>query len=581
MKTLKLFAGLLVAAFAASAQQYNITTVAGDGGQGYVGDGGPATQAGFALPTRVALDSKGKLYIVDYLSYVVRVVDTSGNITTLAGNGTSGFLGDTLTGTQVAFSTIHGIAVDGSGNVFLADTGNSRIRRIDGTSGVVSTFAGNGTFGYTGDGGAASAAEIERPGSIAIDSSGNLYVPDYAASVVRKITSSGTISTFAGTGTFGNAGDGGPATKALLGAPVAVAVDPAGNVYVSDSTYGVIRKITSDGNIQTVATGVDAQSFGVDAAGNIYYPNYLNNTVNRIAPGGAQLAIAGNGTPGYSGDGSFALNAQLNYPYGVLLDGKGNIYVADAYNYSVRLLTPISSPLAIVSAASNLGGTIAPGELVAIYGTNIGPATAVTSKPVNGVYPTNVGGTFVVFDGAAGAILYASPTQVIAQVPYEVNIKPSAQVTLSYNGALQKTYLPINWTAPALFTANGSGTGQIAAVNQDGSLNSIAKPAKSGSIVALYITGEGYLAGGVDGAIAPNPAPIPVKALTVLINNQPATVLYAGGSPGSVEGLLQVNVQVPQIPTALTASGPVAVPVVVQGYGGNQSQTAVTLAVTN
>jgi uncharacterized protein (TIGR03437 family) len=584
MKILKTVPGMLlaflIAPAIAPAQQYVISTIAGSGIQGYFGDTGQALGAGLDMPTRIAVDSKGNYYIVDYLSYIIREVDSTGVITTIAGNGTSGFLGDTLPALQGEISDVHGIAVDSTGNVYLADTNNSRIRKID-TSGNLSTIAGNGTFGYTGDGAAATSAELARPGAIAIDSTGNLYVPDYAASVVRKIDTSGKITTFAGTGTFGNSGDGGPANKATFAAPVAVAVDAAGNVYISDSTNGNIRKVTTDGNIRTVATSVDAQSLVVDSAGNIFYPDYLTNTIKKILTSGVQLAVAGNGTAGYSGDGLPANNAELNLPYGIAMDSSGKIYVADSQNQVIRLLTPISSSVGIVNAASNVGGGVSPGEIVVLYGTGIGPATLTTNTPVKGVYGTNVAGTTVSFDGNPAAILYASATQVAAIVPYEEALWVTAQFTISYQGNTLSGSIPVFRAAPGVFTANGTGTGPAAAVNQNGTVNSPSNPARVGSIISLFATGEGYpTPPGTDGQIAPNPAPVPINTVTATINGQPAVVTYAGGSPGSVEGFLQVNVQIPQVPASALAGGPISVPVALQIFGV-PSQTGVIISVSN
>ena len=584
MKILKTMLGLILAAtiapVIAPAQQYVISTFAGSGAdEGYFGDAGPATSSGLAMPTRVSLDSQGNLYIVDYLNYVIREV-SGGNINTIAGGNTYGYTGDNGAATVADISDVHGIAVDKNGNIYLADTNNSRIRKFTAGGNIV-TYAGNGTFGYTGDGGAATNAEIERPGSIALDAAGNLYVPDYAASVVRKIDTSGNITTFAGTGAFGYSGDGGPATKATFAAPVAVAVDAAGNIYISDSTNTNIRKVTANGTIQTVATGIDAESFVVDASGNIFYPNYQTNTVNKILPNGTQIAIAGTGIAGWSGDGGPANNAQFNLPYGIAMDSTGNLYVADSNNDVIRLLSLVSSSIGIVNGAGNTGGPVSPGEIVVLYGNGLGPATLTSNSPVNGVFGLNASGTTVSFDGNPAAILYTSATQVAAIVPYEEALWGTANVTVSYQGKTATGSVQITRAAPGVFTSNGTGTGQAAVLNQDGTLNSISNPAKIGSYVTLYATGEGYLTpSGTDGQLAPNPAPVPINPVTATVNAVPATVTYAGASPGSVEGLLQVNMQIPQLPAAVLASGPVNVPLVVQIFSV-PSQPGVTIAVSN
>ena len=584
MKILKILAGLFVAAVVLPAQQYTITTVAGIGGnQADYGDGTPATQSGVYQPTRVAVDSSGNIYIVELLAQTIREVTASnGDINLFAGTGTYGFQGDNGPAVQAELSDIHGIAVDSKGNVYISDTGNERIRVIYASNGNINTVAGNGTFGYTGDGGAATSAELGRPGALAVDSSGNIYVPDYAFSVVRKISSNGTISTIAGTGTFGNSGDGGPATKANLGSPVSVAVDSAGNIYIGDSYSQSIRKITTDGNIHTVATGMDAENLTVDSAGNLYYPNYLTNTVMKVLPNGTQIAIAGDGIQGFAGDGGLALNAELNLPYGVAIDSNSNIYVADSNNQVVRELSPVATPLSVVNAASGLAGAYSPGEIVVIYGSGIGPSSTVVNQPSGGLYSTQVAGTSVTFDGHPAHILYTSATQVAAVIPYAQAAGVTSTVAVTYQGNTITATNPTAGAAPGIFTANGTGSGQAAAVNQDGTLNGPANPARVGQYVSLYLTGEGYTnPAGNDGTItSPSNLPTPILPVYVTINGIKAAVEYAGETPDAVNGLLQLNIQIPQIPPAQLLNSPVSLPVFVS-IGGFPAQTGVTIAVSN
>ena len=205
---------------------------------------------------------------------------------------------------------------------------------------IISTFAGNGTPGYSGDGGKASNASLNSPAGLVADKAGNIYISDYGNATVRKVDTSGNITTVAGTGTWGYSGDGGPANKAALAHPVALAIDTAGNIYIADPGNLNIREITTDGNIHTVVSNLDAESIAVDAAGSIYYPNYLNSTIQKILSNGTQFTIAGNGTVGFSGDGGPATAAQLNSPYGVAVDSSGNVYVADFANMAIRQLTP-------------------------------------------------------------------------------------------------------------------------------------------------------------------------------------------------------------------------------------------------
>ncbi len=570
---------MLMATGFASAQQYTISTIAGNPlVQGYFGDGAIATQAQLYKPQRVTVDSKGNFYITDFYSAGVRMVTLStGNISTIAGIGVPGYAGDNDVATMAKIGAdIHGIAVDSSGNVFFSDTNNSRIRKVD-TKGNITTFAGNGTQGYKGDGAAAGSAQIWFPAGLAFDGSGNLYVADYGNSTVRKITSAGMISTVAGTGVWGNTGDGGPASKATLAAPSALAIDAAGNIYIGDVSANVIRKITTDGNIRTVVSGITPQSIAVDAAGSIYVADGLSPVVWKILANGTKLVIAGTGQAGFSGDGGQSTLAQLDHVSGVALDASGKIYVADSFNQVIRLLTPVAFSVgAVTSAASaSVQNGVAPGEIITLFGSGIGPATLTQFTASNGGIGSTIAGTQVFIDGFPAPLIYVSSNLIAAIVPYATGNFPIANITVSYQGKTTvTTTVPVVQTAPAIFTADSTGSGQAAAVNQDGSLNSASKPAKAGSFVSLYITGDGQSnPGGADGKIA-NAAPYPTTVLpvAVTIGGQKAVVSYAGAAPTAVAGLTQVNVQ---IPTGVTGT---AVPVALT-VGGVAAQSGVTIAV--
>jgi uncharacterized protein (TIGR03437 family) len=581
MKSLQIVLGLVLAAGAATAQQYTISTIAGIGGvQGWFGDTGPATSAQLDFPNRIAVDSKGNYYFVDYLTYVVREV-SGGIINTIGGTGTPGFQGDNGPGFQALLSTMAGIAVDSSLNVYIADTNNGRIRKIL-PNGNIYTIAGNGTFGYSGDGGPATSAELNLPSGIAVDSAGNVYIADYGNYTIRKVDSKGNISTFAGTGAWGFSGDGGPANKAGLAFPYSIAIDPAGNVYVSDLGNTNIRKITTDGNIQTVVSNVTAESIAVDAAGSIYFPDYLTATVQKVLSNGTQFAIAGTGKPGFSGDGGPGTSAQLNQPYGVALDASGNVYVADSGNQVIRLLTPVNASISVVNAASGAGSSVAPGEIVTIYGSGLGPATPTLGQlGANGNFTTQLAGTTVSFGGTNGPVIYTSATQVSAIVPYSAPIGGTVDVTVSYQGPqFTASAIPVVSSTPGVFTLNASGTGQAAAVNQNNTINGPASPAKLGSVISLYVTGEGQTnPGGVDGKPATTPYPQPLLGVSATMAGQPVTVTYAGGAPGLVAGVMQVNLQIPANLIQTVTAGPVSVPVVVT-VGFVPSQTTLTVTVS-
>jgi Bacterial Ig-like domain (group 2) len=222
-----------------------ITTVAGTGGIGYSGDGGPATAAMLNNPDGMCSDIYGNIYICDAPGNRIRKVTTAGIISTVVGNGTAGYSGDGGAATAATINTPLGVAFDGAGNLYIADNLNHVIRKVN-TSGIISTVAGNGTAGFSGDGGPATAAEINSAGGLDVDASGNIYIADYLGERIRKVTPSGIISTIAGNGTAGFSGDGGPATAAHTNAPADIALDAAGNIYFADRNNDRVRRIIPD-----------------------------------------------------------------------------------------------------------------------------------------------------------------------------------------------------------------------------------------------------------------------------------------------------------------------------------------------
>ncbi len=355
-----------------------ISTVAGDGtlavggsGDTGVGDGGPATSAPLNAPSFVALDSAGSVYF-PHGSTRIRKVDAGGTISTVAGNGTEGNSGDGGPAISAELNYPTGIAVDSAGNLYTVIYMGPRVRRVDG-SGTISTVAGDGSWGASGDGGPATSAQLNYPQGMAVDSAGNLYIADAGNHRIRKVDiGSGTISTVAGTGTPGPAGDGGPAAAAQLRDPSGVFVDGAGNLYIADSGNHRVRKVDAGGAISTVAgtgtggyngDGIAATSaqlnypydVAVDSAGNVFVADLANERVRKVDTGGTISTVAGTGTAGYNGDGIAATSAQLNTPLGVALDSAGNLYIADANNSRIRKVTAIlpGSPLGVSATAGN------------------------------------------------------------------------------------------------------------------------------------------------------------------------------------------------------------------------------------
>ncbi len=569
-----------------------ISTIVGNGVFSYSGDGGAATSAQLSGPGAVAVDANGNLFIADTVNNVVREVTSKGVISTIAGNGTLGSGGDNAQAVAAQLGAPQGVAVDASGNVYVADTANARVRKI--SNGIITTYAGNGTQGYSGDGGPASAATLNTPVGLAVDKSGNLYIADSGNNVVRKVSNGGTITTVAGKGTQGYSGNGGPATAAQLNVPQGVAVDGSGNIYIADTLNNVIREVTANGVIQTVAgTGTPgfsgdggiamAATFGspasvaLDSAGNFYVSD-SGSRIRKIFTSGIINTIAGISTRGYSGDGGSAANAQLNYPAGLAVDASGNIFLADSANNAVRALAFAGTNLsisAVTNGASNQTGAIAPGEVIVIYGSNIGAATLTSYQlTAGGTVTTSLAGTSVYVNGSPSPMLYTSLNQVSAIVPFGVTGSSAQVFVLNQGQTTTPVTVNVAPTAPGVFTLNSSGTGPAAAYNSDGSVNGAAHPAKSGDIVTLFLTGAGVTnPQSNDGSLASQPLPLPVAQVTVAIGGKQAVVQYAGASLGTVNGIIQVNATVP---SGLTAG---AVPVIVQ-VGSTASQGNVTITVS-
>ncbi len=346
-----------------------ISTVAGTGTAGYSGDGAAAAEAQLSHPWDVTADGSGNLYIADALNHRIRKVDTAGVITTIAGTGAQSYGGDGGAATSAQINYPHGVAADSSGNLYIAE--GNRIRKVDASTGNITTVAGTGTQGYSGDGGAATAAQINGATGVAADGSGNLYIADYNNQRIRKVdASTGIISTVAGIGAFGYSGDGAAATAAQLFHPWDVTVDGAGNLYITDSYNGRIRKVdASTGNISTVAgTGGSIgdggaataaqlnspQGLALDGAGNLYIADAHNDRIRKVdASTGIISTVAGIGTFGYSGgDGGAATAALLRFPAGVAVDGEGNLYIADWDNHRIRKVDASTGNISTVAGTT-------------------------------------------------------------------------------------------------------------------------------------------------------------------------------------------------------------------------------------
>ena len=540
-----------------------IQTVAGDGYLHAVGDGGPATSAILYQPSALTLDGAGNLFIADTGTGRVRQVAPNGTIATLAGTGVAGLpavgsaaaattlgvpagvtmdatgnviIADAVNNQIVKLNAAHqllavpgatpgllktpeALCMDRGGNLYIADMGNYRVAKLS-PGGVLQTVAGNGSVGYAGDGGPARLAQLNAPSACATDSAGTLFIADTANHAIRKVTAAGVISTVAGTGAAGALGDGNAATSALLASPHGVAVDDMGDIFIADTGNNQIRVVTPDGLIHV---------------------------------------IAGTGFAGFAGDGGPANAAQLNSPQGLFLDGAGDLYFADTNNNRIRRLVPdapapapVVTPVltvTVVNALSLLAASIAPGEIVSIFGTGIGPDSGVTGTlDASGVLPGVLAGVEVQFNGADAPIFYAQSGQINAQVPYVVAGSDASTAAVRYQGKIVgAATVGVAPSAPALLTL---------ATNQDGTVNAQAAPAARGAWMTFYATGEGLTdSGNVAGIPAQAPYPHPLLSISLTIAGLNADILYAGSAPAMI-GVLQINAR---IPSGFVAPGETAV----------------------
>jgi uncharacterized protein (TIGR03437 family) len=625
-----------------------ITTVAGGGA--VIGDNGPAASAQLSFPEGVAVDSTGDLYIADKVDSRVREV-SNGVITTVAGTGTYGYSGDNGPATSAQLNYPSSVAADSAGNLYIADAGNNRIRKV--SNGVITTVAGNGTGAYFGDNGSAASAGLNNPQGVAVDAAGNLYIADYGNNRIRRV-SNGVITTVAGGGS--NSGNNVPATSVEVYEPSGIAVDSAGNLYIAES-YGIYK--VSNGVITTVAGGgingdnVPATSamlymlsgVAVDAAGNLYIADADEYSIHKVS-NGVITTVAGNGTYGYSGDNGPATSAALSLnsgPSSVAVDSAGNVYIADSANQRVRVLTPSGpscsasvTPLVLsppasggsltiavqttssscawavqslpgwislsgnvvgsgpgnvtLSVAANLAGSrtatisiagvpvtvnqaapgnlpliagvsnaasgqarIAPNSFVSIYGSNFTPAGFSddwSKSIVNGKLPTTLDGVSVGIAGIPAYVSFVSPGQINVLTPNVASGSASIAVAV---GAT--TSVPVSVTSqqfsPAFFPwPNGQPVATHAdyswAVKNGTFAGATTVPARPGEVIILWGTGFGPTTPAA-------PAGVTVPAATTYYTANPVTVtigsatasVYGTALASGFAGLYQVVVTVP------------------------------------
>jgi len=507
-------------------------TTAGTGVVGYSSAPDSATSATLANPAAVAYDSAGNLYIADANNHVVREVSTSGVINTVAGTGIEGYGGDGAAATAAQLDTPSGVAVDGSGNLYIADSHNHRIRKV--SAGIITTIAGTGTPGFSGDGGAATAAELSLPSGVAVDATGNVYIADTNNHRIREV-SGGNITTIAGDGEELYAGDGGSATSAALDSPTGVAVDASGKVYIADRLNQRIREV-SGGNITTLAGNSTAGFAGdgaapaaavlakpsgvsVDAAGNVYIADTDNQRIREVG-GGAIATIEGSGAQGFGGDAGPATGAVLNSPRAVAPDSFGNISIADQLNERVR-----SGSLPVLTFPSAAVGVPSPPQIVTVGNAGSASITVSAITPSAG-FIAAAGGSCPALPIALSA--GSSCTQNIEYVPVASG-PASGSVVFSGNGVVPKTMLLTGSATPAATTVALASNANPALAGQPVTYTAVVNPIGLG-------TPTGTVAFGADGVafstqtLAAGSATALATTAALATGTDSITAIYSGDS---------------------------------------------------
>ena len=572
--------------FVISAAADNMVTIAGNGSEGFSGDGGNALAAQMGAIWGLAVDAQGNVYFADTWNQRVRMVAAGGTISTIAGSGSSGDSGDGGPALSADLLWPAGLALDTAGNLYVS-TG-SRVRKVS-SDGTIAAFAGTSSPGYGGDGQAATRASLREPHGLAVDSAGNVYIADSGNFRIRKVDQTGKIATIAGAGQYGYSGDGGPATAARIGYVDAIALDLAGNLYFSDPYNHCVRRISPSGTIQTVAGGTFGSGgdggppsgaqlryphgLAVDHNGNLFVADSLNYRVRVVGNGGTLFTAAGTGSSGFSGDGGPGPYAALNMPYAIAADPAGDLYIADLRNFRIRCL---QSPQVPPQPAPNLGtpivnaasyaGPASPGALVSIFGENLASgAASSTAVPLS----ASLAGATVFINGSPAPMLYASSGQINFQMPL---VAPGAASMLvqrdgASSGLVSIVVAP---SVPGIFAwVENQGIIQ----NEDYTLNDPGNPARRGTPITIWATGPGDATPPVPAgqAAAANPLSKTIGTPVVTIGSVPAQLLFSGLAPGFV-GLWQINAVVPE---NAPAGDSIPVQVSINGVASN----TVTMAV--
>jgi uncharacterized protein (TIGR03437 family) len=487
-----------------------VTTIAGSGASpNFGGDNGPATAALLDSPSSVAMDSSGNWYIADTSNNRIRMVTPAGVISTIAGTAAAGSTGDNGPASAAQLNAPRGLAIDIFGNLCIADSGNNEVRKIT-PGGLMLPVA----------------TQLNNPTSVATDSEGSVYIADSGNNRIVKVTASGVISTLA-----------------AINGPQAIAVDSFGNVLVTDPTQ--VWTVTPAGVATSTITGLNSPTgLAIASDGSLLIAEPAANLIQQWTSG-TLTTIAGTGTAGFSGDGGPSLSAQFNAPAGIGIGANGVFCVADSGNNRIRSLTPVvtsqtapTATLSVFNAASLTAGPIAAGEIVTVFGSGFSAT-----------------GTQLLFGSTAATLFYTSATQINALAPANLTANSSSTLSVVNGTSVAASSTPVVSAAPGIFTTD-SGTGEAAANNQDGTLNTAANPAPRGSFVSFYATGQGS-----------------GSNVTLTVGGYQAQLEYAGPAPG-FPGLMQINAQIPMGIFLESGLEPVVLSV-----DGAASQAGVTIAI--
>ncbi len=517
-------------------------------GCGCAGDGGPVTQASILSAAGVARDAAGNVYFSDLGNHTVRRVAPDGIVTRVAGTGEPGDSGDNGPAISAQVSSPSGLAVDAAGNLYIADRGNSRIRKVT-ADGIIRTVAGNGVAGFSGDGGPATAARLAQPDGVIVDPAGNIFIADTANHRIRKVDPAGNIQTIAGSDSFGTSGDGGPASSALLVNPRALAFDLDGSLLFTDSSAHMVRRITTAGIIERVSgTGAAGSSGdgGPAVAARNWTPWGLAVDTN------GNILISDNGTYRLRVvDRSGTIRTMLQpviAATGLAPDPAGNVWIAGG---SLSVLTTAGPPIplapviydqGVANSFSGQSGVIAPGEMVSITGAYLGPYPPV-SATADGKLPTELGGVQVFFSGIAAPLLHVTDSRIDAIVPFGIAGKSLVDVTVEYAGAASNASpIAVLPAVPGL-------------LNQYLDAIELTPPAP-GAVISIFATGAGVMVPPQpDGQIGSATTSIPALPVTASLGTLPVydssdpwlplEVTYAGSANWLVAGAIQVNVKLP------------------------------------